>query len=219
MGVRTGTGRMHGPSRRTGLPAPPSPIGGGIRARAFATPHRSRPWPSLSPGLPPWLSPRGVVLAGWLLFALPVVAAASAEIRPFTAAADPISEHRTEGAWTLVMFWSVTCSICATESPGLSAFHEEEARSGVNVLGVSIDGAGMREEVAAWMARHQMRFPTLLGDLAQVAGYFSAATGEPFRGTPSFLMFDPRGRLVGVNVGPVRVQAVREFIARKQEGR
>jgi len=67
------------------------------------------------------------------------------------------------------------------------------------------------------MRDHQMGFPTLLGDLASIAGYFSAATQEGFRGTPTFMVFNRSGQLVGVNAGPLRIQALKDFIARKEK--
>jgi peroxiredoxin len=159
---------------------------------------------------------RWPALALFLLVAASSGAASEPEIRPWSDLEDPIAPHLTPGAWTLVMFWSVTCEICAVETPVLNAFYEQERDRGVHILGVSIDGPGMRTEAARWMKHHQMRFPSLIGELSWIAAYFAAATEEPFLGTPTFMIFDPRGRLVGVNAGPVRIQAVKDFIARKQ---
>jgi len=114
------------------------------------------------------------------------------------------------------MFWSVTCGICAAETPALNAFYERERDTGIELLGVSIDGPDMRHQVARWMTQHQMGFPTLLGDLAEIGAYFTSATQEPFRGTPTFMVFDPTGRVVGVNAGAVRPEAVKSFIDRKR---
>ncbi len=160
----------------------------------------------------------GMTLALSLLAAAGAEATAEPEILPWAALEAPIAPHLTPGAWTLVMFWSVTCGICAAETPALNDFYEQERERGVHLLGVSIDGAGRHAEVARWMKHHQMGFPSLLGELSGIGAYFAAAAGEPFRGTPTFMIFDPRGQLVGLNAGPVRIQAVRDFIARKQRG-
>lgn len=164
--------------------------------------------------VPCWLA-----LAVALFIATGVGATSDPEIRPWTDRAAPIAPHLTPDAWTLVMFWSVTCGICAAETPKLNAFYQQEQQRdrGVSLLGVSIDGPAMHPQVAGWMQDHGMGFPTLLGDLASIASYFSAATQEAFRGTPTFMIFNPRGQLVGVNAGPIRVQAVKDFIARKEK--
>ncbi len=154
----------------------------------------------------------GFMLAG----ALGTGVASEPDIQPWQSLDPPIAAHQRPGTWTLVMFWSVTCGICAAETPALSAFYERERESGIELLGVSIDGASMRHQVARWMTQHQMRFPTLLGDLAEIGGYFARATREPFRGTPTFMLFDPTGQVVGVNAGPVRPEAVKSFIDRKR---
>lgn len=154
----------------------------------------------------------GLTLAG----ALSTGVASEPDIQPWAGLAHPIAAHLRPGTWTLVMFWSVTCGICAAEMPALNAFYERERDSGIQLLGVSIDGPNMRHQVARWMTQHQMRFPTLLGNLAEIGAYFANATQEPFRGTPTFMIFDPSGRVVGVNAGAVRPDAVKSFIDRKR---
>ena len=114
------------------------------------------------------------------------------------------------------MFWSVTCEICAAEAPALSALNKARQEPGVDLLGVSIDGATLRSEVARWMKRHEMDFPTLLGELPEIAAYYQMATRERFRGTPTFMVFNPAGQLVGLNLGPVRIHQLQNFIARKE---
>ena len=160
-----------------------------------------------------------LVAAAVLLSASVVTAAAEPEIRPWTDGETPLRAHFKSGTWTLVMFWSVTCSICAVETPALNSFYKAERDNGVHLLGVSIDGGARRDEVAQWMKRHHMGFPTLLGELRSIAVFFDTSTQEPFRGTPTFLLYDRSGRLVGMNTGPVRAQAIKDFIARKERGR
>ena len=156
------------------------------------------------------------VVAGGVI-GLPVLATTRpVQLLPWPDGNDPLAGHVRKGQWTLVMYWSVTCTICAHEAPLMSQLHEEPAsKSPVNVIGVCIDGPAMKSAAAEWMREHEMRFPSLLGDLREVAAYFSVAAKEQFLGTPTFMIFDRARQLVGVNAGPVRIQAVRSFIARK----
>lgn len=143
-------------------------------------------------------------------------AASEPEIHSWVERESPLQAHLKPGEWTLVVFWSITCSICASEMPALNALHQAERGNGISMLGVSIDGEAFRGVVGEWMQQHQMEFPTLLGELGSVAGYFGAAAQEDFRGTPSFMLFNRSGKLAGMNAGPVRVQAIKDFIARKE---
>jgi len=124
-------------------------------------------------------------------------------------------DHIVAGKWNLVMLWSVTCGICAKETPRLSELYEEEKGGNLTLLGLSIDGTEQTPAVQQWMDRHSMSFPNLVGEFASIALNFEGLTQEPLRGTPTFLMFDPEGKLAAVNPGPVRPQAVRDFVAKR----
>lgn len=157
------------------------------------------------------------LMLGMVVITAPVQA--DPDIREWLNQARPLHEHFEDDSWTLVMFWSVSCEICARETPALGAFHQEKKERGIRVLGVSIDGVQQQDSVARWMKRHGMHFASLLGPLPDIAAYYSSVTAEQFLGTPTFLIFDRAGELVGVNPGPVRIQAVRDFINRREKDR
>ena len=140
---------------------------------------------------------------------------AAGAIRAWGAPRADLQAELSPGQWNLVVIWSVTCTICAAETPGLSDFHDNPGTPSVRVLGLSIDGANAETAVAAWMREHKMRFPTLLADIRDVATYLVGVAGEDLLGTPTFLLFNPTGELVGMNHGPLRIDKLRAFIARK----
>lgn len=120
--------------------------------------------------------------------------------------------------WNLVMIWSTNCGVCRKETPQLSDLYDEEIDGEITLLGISIDGLDATEEVQKFAADYDMRFPTLLGEFVTVASEYTLLSQEELRGTPTFMLFDPEGALAAVNPGPVRPQAVREFVAKRNAG-
>jgi peroxiredoxin len=159
---------------------------------------------------------RPLVLALTVWLAPLSVAAATPVVHVWNAEVQTLRDHIEPGNWTLLMFWSVTCEICAREVPALSRFADAQRGEGVRVLGVSIDGEVLEPRVRRWMTQHDMRFDTLLASLGDAARYYGRVTGERFMGTPTFLLFNREGAVVGVNAGPVRIEALQAFIDRKE---
>lgn len=118
-----------------------------------------------------------------------------------------------QGKWSLVMFWQLECSVCRQQEPVISEFHDKYADKNVEVIAISIDGMERVDEVKAFMAEKGFSYPTYVGDLGMMAFNYQAITEVPFRGTPTFLLFNPEGELKGDNPGPVRLEALEKFIA------
>ncbi len=135
----------------------------------------------------------------------------------FTMSGEPtgLMDNVIAGKWNLVMMWSLTCGICVRESPVMSQLYDDEKDGNITVLGVSIDGQQSMPEVEQWMKRHDMRFPNFVGELITVASNFKALTKEDFRGTPTFILFNPEGKLAAVQPGPLKPEALRRFVAKQ----
>lgn len=129
-------------------------------------------------------------------------------------ASTTLDAHLVGGDWMVVMLWATNCSICVTEFPKFSRLHEEG--HGRRVLGIALDGANNGAAVDAFYARTGAKFPTLLADLSVYRGSYRTITGEELKGTPTFMLYNPEGRLVGLNLGPMRVEALERFIDRKR---
>ena len=71
------------------------------------------------------------------------------------------------------------------------------------------------DAIKANMENHKTSFPSLVGNIAIVASYYQYLTEESLRGTPTYLLFNPEGELVGNNPGPLSVEAIEKFMARK----
>lgn len=119
-----------------------------------------------------------------------------------------------QGQWTLLMIWASDCHVCRAQKPVISAFHDAHRDSDAQVVGLALDGPEGLDAVNAYLKQHQASFPNRVGELSAIAATYTALTEEPLRGTPTYLLFDPDGELVGNNPGPLSVAALESFIAR-----
>lgn len=80
---------------------------------------------------------------------------------------------------TLINFWGTWCKPCEEEMPHLVTLQEEWADRGVRVLGITVRSYD-EEQIASWVARHEIQFPTLIGkSLAWMSREFPVSSGLP----------------------------------------
>lgn len=142
-------------------------------------------------------------------------ASAGMEVQQTNGDVVDLDSYRGDGKWLLVMFWSITCHICEVQKPEISAFHERHRDIDAQVVGIAIDGMEKVDAIRDNMEHNQTSFPTLVGNIAIVASHYKAMTDESFRGTPTYLLFNPEGELMGNNPGPLSTEAIEKFISRK----
>ena len=87
-------------------------------------------------------------------------------------------------------------------------------RKDAKVIGVSLDGYAQLDTITSHINEMPMTFDNLIGELTVVAFNYEASTEESLLGTPTYMMFNPQGQLVGHNPGPVKLEALENFIQR-----
>jgi peroxiredoxin len=140
---------------------------------------------------------RAVGWSGLLLATLLWAAAPDLTLRDVDGQHRPLGDYIGRGQWTVVAVWSVDCLICQREMPEIAFFHDAHRSRDASVLGVSVDGFTERQRVQRFIDEHALGFPNLIGERADVA----RLSGSPFRGTPTYLIFTPRGELAARHVG------------------
>ena len=125
---------------------------------------------------------------------------------------DAVGNYTGDGKWTLVMVWSTACSACQRETPSVNAYNARNAGGRVHVVGVAINGYTRKAAIEAFREKYDMAFPTLVADPRRFLGHFQAKTGRAFKGTPTFLVYAPDGRLAGVNTGPIDLKRFDAFL-------
>ncbi len=125
-----------------------------------------------------------------------------------------VNEFIGHGKWTIVVVWAHDCGICSREIGGMTAFHAAHHDKDAIVLGVTLDGAKRLKEARAFVKRHKLPFVNLITEPSQeVMVKFGAGK---FVGTPTYYIYNPKGVIVGQNIGPLSRQEVEAFIASEQ---
>ncbi len=156
------------------------------------------------------------LLSACLLVPLSTAAAGRDDLNLRTLDGKPLNlaQRTGHGRWLLVMFWALECAVCEANRPDIDTFYRRHRGRDAEVLGVNIDGWARRDEVAARLRRQPTSYPNVLVDLGELAERFTDLAGEPFRGTPTFLLYAPDGKLKAVNPGRVRLKALEAYLAR-----
>ena len=132
------------------------------------------------------------------------------ELEDFNGTPINLDDKIGKDKWTLVMFWAHHCGVCKAEFPTISEFHS--ARDDVDVIGISIDGDENKHLAQEFIDSTNPSFSSYITSLTLVALNYQVITEEEFRGTPTFLLFNPQGELLGNNPGKLSVESLEKFI-------
>lgn len=117
------------------------------------------------------------------------------------------------GKWTLVKIWQANCHVCGEQAPMISAAHNE--RDDFTAVGISVDGRNNLAGANRFIDRHDPSYPNFVGELSIIAVNFQLLTEEAFRGTPSYLLFNPENKLMAAQAGLISKEALFGFIDSK----
>jgi peroxiredoxin len=159
----------------------------------------------------------GKLLLALLIAGVVLVAQAADEeitLTDFTGEPRTIESFAGDGRWLVVMIWAHNCHVCNQEAEAYAQFHEAHRETDAHVLGVSLDGAAQRADAEAFIERHDLPFPNLIGEPRRVMLNYLMLTQSQFRGTPSILLYDPEGKLRAAQAGAVPTASIEAYIAR-----
>lgn len=112
-----------------------------------------------------------------------------------------------KGKWVLVNYWATWCPPCLEEIPDLIALHENKANNLV-VIGVALDFRNAKQ-VTDFADGLLMSYPVVLGNPGVVNQI------GPVQGLPTSYLYDPEGKMVAHQVGPITRAAVENYVAGK----
>jgi peroxiredoxin len=103
-----------------------------------------------------------------------------------------LQDHR--GRLVMLYFWATWCPFCTREMPSaIETIHREFHDQGLTILAINLGES--RATVTPWVQHHGLTFPVLLDEGGAVAGAYRV------RATPTVVLVDRRGQLVGRAVG------------------
>ena len=140
----------------------------------------------------------------------------SAHLEP--ADSESIQNHLKTGMWNVVMIWAHDCVACNEEAADYAALHNRHTGKTAEVLGVSMDGEALYTEAQQFVERHNLTFPSLLMEPAELVSYYETMTQTPWIGTPSFMIFDPQGNLAAKQAGAIPAHLIDQFLEQHAGG-
>jgi len=149
-----------------------------------------------------------------LLGGLALAAQAAPEVfTDFDGKPRSIESYAGGGKWLVVMIWASDCRVCNQEAGSYARFHQAHKDRDATLLGVSIDGQDKKADAEAFIQRHELPFPNLLGEPQTSMLYYTMKTGAPFTGTPTILLYGPDGQLQAAQAGAVPPEVIEDFMA------
>jgi peroxiredoxin len=98
------------------------------------------------------------------------------------------------GRVVMLYFWATWCPYCTREMPStIETIHRELRDQGLTILAINLGEP--RAVVAPWVEQRHLSFPVLLDEHGAVSGAYR------IRGTPTVILVDRQGRLLGRTVG------------------
>jgi len=133
----------------------------------------------------------------------------------FSGSPADIGKYAGNGKWLVVMIWASDCTVCNREAHNYVDFQKQHQGKDAQMLGLSIDGKEKTKDALDFLKRHQLNFPNLIGEPMDVATMYQERTGNDWIGTPTFMVFNPKGELIGAQAGAVPVSIIESFIERE----
>lgn len=150
------------------------------------------------------------LLLGMCMTAIAWAGAPSIPLHDLDGRARNVNEFIGHAKWTIVVAWAHDCHICDRDIDEMASFHVAHRDRDAIVLGVTLDGAEQLKAARAFVKRHRLPFVNLITEPSQaVMQKFGAGK---FVGTPTYYIYDPKGEIVGQNIGPLTRAEAEDFI-------
>ena len=145
---------------------------------------------------------------GLMLIALNQTALAFSDLE--TGKTDSIENHIGKNKWTILEVWASDCPACRAHMPEMVKF--DGKLKNTRIIGVSLDGQQGADDAEDFLAEFDVKFSTLLTNPIEMNVWMEQRIGESLVGTPTFILFDPEGKLVAAQPGIVSTVSLEKFI-------
>lgn len=127
-----------------------------------------------------------------------------------------LSEYIGHSQWVVLNIWGTRCPPCREEVPELVKFHDENQDKDSIVVSIAIDfpsyGYAKKDDVIAFSDDYLIDFPVLLSD-SEVTEKLGLGRLE---GLPTTYIFNPKGEVVGAQVGGITKEILEDFIEKQK---
>ena len=103
------------------------------------------------------------------------------------------------GKTVIIDFWATWCPPCRKAIPDLIALKNEYGDD-IEIIGISVDDANTREEVAPFSEQMGINYPVVYGNIPLTQRYGN------IRSIPTSFVVDPEGKIISKHIGYVPKQ-------------
>ncbi len=159
---------------------------------------------------------KNILLALALFASLTTVGASTGDIQIQSLTKQDFSLNAlvNDGKYNLVMIWSTDCVACEEQKPMIQAFHNDYSETKANVIGIANDGMSLRKQIKKLIKKNKPSYPNYVASPKTFFSEFEIATGKKFRATPTYIMFGPQGRILGVAVGQITRDKLDQIVSK-----
>jgi thiol-disulfide isomerase/thioredoxin len=114
------------------------------------------------------------------------------------------------GKWSIVELWASDCHACRQHMPSMVKF--DGKLKNARILGVALDG---QEGIAAandFIKEFGIKFKNIVSNPIEMNAWMMENVGEGLIGTPTFILFNPEGKLVAAQPGMISTDSLETFI-------
>lgn len=129
--------------------------------------------------------------------------------------ADSIQNHIGKNKWTIIEIWVSDCHSCRQHIPEMVKF--DGKLKNVRLLGISLDGQEGLNKAKSFISEFDVKFPTLISNPIEVNAWMIENIEESLIGTPTFILFNEKGKLIAAQPGIVSVKSLESFILKNTE--
>lgn len=149
------------------------------------------------------------ILITLLLSSIPLFASANKlQAHKVNSQLTPVAVSSVAGQWTLVQLWTLDCVVCEKQKPALSQINNDYNE--LTVLGLSLDGLDLANDVRASLTVKALSFDNYIAELDSVKVQLQNSFDSKYRGTPTYILYSPAGKITAVQHGPIDLQKLPE---------
>ena len=114
------------------------------------------------------------------------------------------------GKWSIVELWASDCHACRQHMPSMVKF--DGKLKNARILGITLDGQKGISDAKSFIKDFDVKFKNIVSNPIEVSAWMEKTVGEPLIGTPTFILFDPKGKLVAAQPGKIPTASLETFI-------
>jgi len=126
-----------------------------------------------------------------------------------------IEKQLGKGKWSIVEVWASDCGACRAHMPSMVEF-DKKIGSGdlknARIIGITVDGQQGISDAKSFIKEYNIKFQNIVSNPIETNAWMLKTVGEAFIGTPTFMIFDDKGKLVAAQPGAVKTDSLETFI-------